>query len=367
MVRRKILIVDDIELNRDILSEMLCEDYDIAEADNGIDALSLVEENRDGLAVILLDIVMPGMSGLEVIGELKNRGVLETVPVLIISGEQDIAIEKQCFEIGASDFIHKPFDSTVVKRRVDNIVNLFNYQVSLEEKVAEQTKQLSEQNELLIRQAEKLRKTNIDIIEVLGSIVESRNLESGKHVARVKLYTKILAEKMQELYPSPELSDEAVETYVAASPMHDIGKIMISDNILLKPGRFTPEEFELMKTHTLKGCQIVEEVGSLWEEPYRRAAYEICRYHHERSDGKGYPDHLVEAEIPISAQLVSIADVYDALVNERCYKKAIPKDKAFEMIVGGECGAFSEKLLDCFRAVRPLLEAASDQSEASAV
>lgn len=200
---------------------------------------------------------------------------------------------------------------------------------------------------VLQKQAQELRRMNERIIETMSNVVEFRNLESGDHVRRVKDFTRILAEYMAALCPEYHLGREDVDVIAAASAMHDVGKIAISDAILLKPGRLTEEEFALMKTHTIKGCEIIEMLEDIQESEYGRASYEICRYHHERYDGKGYPEGLSGEDIPIAAQIVSVADVYDALVSERCYKNAYTPAQAYDMIMRGECGQFSPKLLLC--------------------
>ena len=199
-------------------------------------------------------------------------------------------------------------------------------------------------------------------MDVLGTVVEYRNLESGEHIKRVKEFTNILAEKAAEKYPEYGLTPEKIAVIVAASPLHDIGKIAIKDSVLLKPGRLTDEEFEYMKSHTIRGCELLDSIKEDWNDDTMKYAYEICRHHHERYDGKGYPDGLVGDEIPICAQLVSVADVYDALVNERCYKDAFSKEDAYRMIITGECGVFSPKLMESFRKVRPAFEKLANKS-----
>ena len=205
-------------------------------------------------------------------------------------------------------------------------------------------------------QAEQLKRRNQDIIEILGTVVEYRNLESGEHVKRVGEYTRILAETFMVEYPEYGLTQEKINVIVSASALHDIGKITIPDSILLKPGRLTKDESEYMKSHTTRGCELLESMKNVLDPQYEKVSYEICRHHHERFDGKGYPDGLVGDAIPLSAQLVSVADVYDALVNERCYKDAFPPEEAFHMIVNGECGVFSPRLMEVFRKVRPEFE-----------
>lgn len=362
-MRNKVLVVDDVELNRDLLEEMLKDEYDVIKAEDGEMALKLIWEHQEEIAVILLDLIMPKVDGYTVLEKIKSNNFMDKIPVLIISGESSVETETQCFDYGISDFIKKPFDNRLVKKRVKNIVDLFAYKNNLEEKVAEQTQTLRKQYKILHMQAEELHQNKAKIIEILGTVVEYRNLESGEHINRVKGFTRIMAEKMMEKYPEYGLTPRVVEIISSAAALHDIGKIAIPDNILLKPGRLTPEEFDCMKTHTTKGCEILESIEGAWDEEYGKVSYEICRYHHERYDGKGYPDALKEDEIPISAQLVSVADVYDALVTERVYKHAIPKDEAFQMILDGKCGLFSPKLMDCFKDVRGAFEELADKQK----
>lgn len=362
-MRNKVLVVDDVEMNRDILEEMLKDKYEILKAEDGDMALEMIEKHQEEIAVVLLDLIMPKKDGYEVLEEMKSKKWMDKMPVLIISGESSVETESQCFDYGISDFIRKPFDSRMVKKRVRNIIDLFNYKNSLEEKVEEQTETLRKQYKILHKQAEELHQNKAKIIEILGTVVEYRNLESGEHINRVKGFTKIMAEKMMEKYPEYNLTPRDVEIIYSAAALHDIGKIAIPDNILLKPGRLTPEEFDYMKTHTTRGCDILDSIEGAWDDEYGKVSYEICRYHHERHDGKGYPDGLKEDEIPISAQLVSVADVYDALVTERVYKHAIPKDEAFQMILDGKCGTFSPKLMECFKEVREEFEELADKQK----
>lgn len=354
---KKILIVDDVRLNREILKDILKTDYEIELLENGEQAIDRIAERSDNIAAILLDLYMPIKDGFSVIAELKKRNLMGEIPVLIISSERSVAIEKQCFNLGVSDFIHKPFEPLLVQTRVRNIVKLFAYKSSLESRVKKQTETVYRQYMVLKEQAKRLEESNEKIIDILGTVVESRNLESGEHIKRVKGLTRILANRMMEDYPEYGLDETAVEVIVAASSLHDVGKISIPDNILLKPGRLTEEEFMIMKSHTIKGCEIVEKIEGIWDEAYKAVSYQICRHHHERYDGRGYPDKLVGDEIPIAAQIVSVADVYDALVCERVYKKAFPKEVAFHMIMNGDCGAFSPKLLESFRNVKEEFEA----------
>lgn len=354
-MEKKILVVDDDEMNRDMLTWMLEDKYSIIEACNGIETLEIIKQEGTDLEALLLDINMPEMNGYEVLQELAKSDFMEKVPVLIITGER-AETERRCFEFPIADFINKPFDGNIVKRRVENNVELFNYKGFLETRVEEQTAEIRKQNLELLKQAQRLRDTNDNIISLLGDVVEARNMESGEHIRRVKAYTKILIEDMANRYPEYGITEDEIRLIAAASPLHDVGKIMIPDNVLLKPGRLTDEEFEIIKGHTVKGCEILENAQHMWDDEYYRYSYDICRSHHERYDGRGYPDGLSGDDIPISAQVVSLADVYDALVTERVYKKPFSLDKAFEMITNNECGVFNPKLMECFRACREAME-----------
>ena len=355
-MRNKILIVDDSFINRELLTEMLEDEYEVITCENGLQALELMEENYNELAIILLDLVMPVLDGVGFLKALQNKSIMKDIPILVISGETNVETEIKCFDYGVFDFIKKPFDNRLVKKRIKNAVDLYMYKNNLEERVAEQTSVISEQYNLLKHQADQLAKSNVSIIEILGTIVEYRNLERGEHIQRVKSYTRILGEQLMEDYPEYNLTSKQLNVIVSASALHDVGKIAIPDSILLKPGRLTKEEFEYMKEHTTKGCEIINNIRGVWSEEYAKASYEICRHHHERYDGRGYPDGILGENIPISAQLVAVADVYDALVNERVYKSAFSADKAFNMIINGECGTFSPKLMYCFTKCRDRFE-----------
>ena len=348
--RRMALVADDVELNRDILSDILEEEYDVLPAVNGVEALRMVTEHLDELAVILLDLVMPEMDGFQVLEELKQRGWVEKIPVLVISGEWTPEIEHRCFDLGIVDYVRKPFNEMLVKCRVRNAAELYEYKNRLEEQVAEQTKQLTEQNK-------KLQAMNESIIELMGDMVEARNLESGEHVRRVKGFTRILAEDLMRNCPKYNLDEHTVDVIVSSSALHDVGKIMIPDSVLLKPGKLTDAEFALMKTHSVRGCEIIDQASGFYDPEHYRTSREICRHHHEKYDGRGYPDGLRGEQIPISAQLVSVADCYDALVTERVYKKAFTPERAYQMIINGECGAFSDDLCGCLTRCKDKMEA----------
>ncbi|MCM1568602.1 MAG: response regulator [Roseburia sp.] len=362
-MRDRILIVDDVELNREILRETLQEDYQILEVDSGKAALEFMEKERGQLSLVLLDLLMPGIDGLQVLKIMRERQWIDKLPVLVITGENSSRTEEKCLDYGVADFIKRPFNNTIVKKRVHNIVKLFQYQSELERKVEEQTEALREQNDLLQIQAKRLHRTNENLVDILGTVVEYRNLESGEHIKRVKGFTEILARQIMEEYPEYGLTERQIKTIVMASSFHDIGKIAIPDNILLKPGRLTKEEFEYMKSHTIRGGEIIDKLKGIWDEDCQKAGYEICRYHHERYDGNGYPDGLKEDEIPISAQIVSVADVYDALVSERVYKGPYSKEESYQMIIAGKCGIFAPWLLECLSHVKKQFEELVDRHQ----
>ena len=360
-MRDKVLIVDDQEINRDILASILNKAYEPVLATNGLEALEALGKDGNGFVLVLLDLMMPEMSGYEFLEHVNKNGIIDAVPVIVISAEVDAKTERRCLDLKVIDFIRKPFDKLAVTRRVENVINLFTIQHNLEKLVDAKTEEIKKQNEKLAQQAACLKRTNERIIELLGTVVEYRNLESGQHIKRVKGFTKLLAEQIAQHYPEYGLTPKQIDVMVAASALHDVGKIAISDGILLKPGRLTKEEFEIMKTHTVEGSEIIEHMKGIGDGEYEKVSYDIARYHHERFDGRGYPDGLVGDEIPIAAQIVAVADVYDALVSKRCYKDAYGKGEAFRMIMAGECGVFSEKILTCFAKAKESFEALADK------
>ena len=336
--RKKMLVVDDIEVNRMILCDLFDEEYEVLEANNGVTALELIHQYGEALSIVLLDIIMPLMDGFGVLQNMKDSGVLSVVPVILITGEDDDEKMLMSYGLGVSDLIKKPFNPEIVYRRVENVVDLYAHKNNLE-------KMLDEQREMLARQARRLSQSNLFLIDALSTTVEFRSLESGDHIKHMRALTRLLLEKLGDQYP---LSQEEIEAISNASAMHDIGKIAIPDAVLLKPGPLTDEEFAIMKTHPLRGCEILDSLTYIQDKDYFTYCYEICRHHHERWDGKGYPDKLKGDEISIWAQATSLADVYDALTSQRIYKGAYSHGKAVEMILNGECGQFNTKLLNRF-------------------
>lgn len=329
----RILVVDDSEMNREILSEILSEEYDIIEADSGDTCIDMLRKYETGISLVLLDIVMPGMDGFGVLNYMNHHHYLEDIPVIMISSEDSTETVRRAYEMGVSDYINRPFDAGVVHRRVYNTIKLY----------AKQRRLIA----LITNQVYEKEKNNRMMVGILSQIVEFRNGESGSHVLNINIFTGMLLESLVQKTDKYNITWSERLLITTASALHDIGKIGIDDKILNKPGRLTDEEFKIMQNHTIIGASILENMGSYQDEELMKVAYQICRWHHERYDGKGYPDGLKGDEIPISAQVVSLADVYDALVSERVYKKAYSHEKAIEMITNGECGCFNPILLEC--------------------
>lgn len=339
--KKYILIVDDEEVNREILKEMFRGDkYELTEAVNGEEAVSRLKEKSD-FDLVLLDIVMPVMNGFGVLQFMHEQEMLDEVPVILITSEDALDSEDQAYSYGVADVIHKPFYPHIVKRRSKNIIELYQNKRDMEQR-------LKEQEAELIAKDKKIRENNEFMIETLSSVVEARSAETGEHTRRIKYFTRIMLKYLMKYFPKYGITQDQIDEISRASALHDIGKIGIADAILLKPGRLTPEEFEIMKTHTTIGCDILEKSYKDKNSDFYNYAYNICRHHHERWDGKGYPDKLVGDEIPIYTQVVAIADVYDALVSPRVYKSAYANNIAYDMIMNGECGQFSPEVLECF-------------------
>ena len=335
--RLTILIVDDSEMNRCILSEMLGADYDILEATNGEEAIKLLRQYETGISLVLLDLVMPVMDGFGVLSYMNERNWIEDIPVIMISGEDSVSYVRQAFDLGVADYIKKPFDAQVVYKRVYNTITLYAKQRRLLVLVTDQIYEKENNNRMMI--------------SILSQIVEFRNGESGAHVLHINIITELILERLIQKTDKYDLSGAVRRMIVTASALHDIGKIGIDDKILNKPGRLTNEEFEVIKTHTTLGAEILQRQENFDKEPLLQTAYEICHWHHERWDGKGYPDGLRGDEIPVSAQVVALADVFDALTSDRCYRRAIPFEEALKMIRSGQAaltalGGIGEALAD---------------------
>ena len=336
--RQNILIVDDSKFNRDILKEILGETYNYLEAENGNQAIQMIGENI-GIDLMLLDINMPQMNGFEVLKIMKRSQCIEETPVIMISSEESVDTMREAYEMGITDYITRPFDSVIVKKRVQNTLSLYANQNNLVNVVVNQIYEKEENNNIMIR--------------ILSSILGSRNSESREHILHIKTATEMMLRQLIKITDVYHLTEADIALITTASSLHDIGKIYIPEEILNKPGRLTDEEFKIMKTHSELGADIIQDMHLPQEKPLVHTVWEICRWHHERWDGKGYPDGLKGEEIPISAQVVSIADVYDALTSERCYKKAFDHDTAIKMILDGQCGQFNPILLKCLKELSP--------------
>lgn len=336
--KSQILLVDDSAMNRMMLAEILGDSYHILEAENGRECLETLQAEAGNIALVLLDINMPVMDGFEVLKAMNANHTIEDTPVIMISSDDSDAAIRRSYELGASDYVNRPFDARIVYRRVTNTIKLYAKQRRLVQMVSDQIR---------------ARENNTDtLVGVLSHIVEFRNGESGAHVRHIRTITEMLLHRLLENSNKYSISAEQQDVIPLASALHDIGKIGIDEKILNKPGKLTPEEFEVMKTHSMLGAEMLHDLDNFGEQPLLQTAYEIARWHHERWDGRGYPDGLKGDEIPISAQLVSLADVYDALTSERCYKKAFSHEKAVQMILNGECGAFNPLLLQCLTDVQ---------------
>ena len=340
-VLRQILIVDDSDMNRAMLREILKDNYSILEASNGAECLSCVKHMGSSLSLILLDLNMPEMDGFEVLAELSRLGYMDDIPVIIISGTDSTADICRAYDLGATDYIHRPFNTQVIYRRVSNTITLMAKQRRMAELVNRQIDRTTKQQELMV--------------DFLSRIIGYRSGESNPHFANISTLSALLLQALQKRKNHYGLTEQDCQLIATAAVFHDVGKIGIPESILLKPGKLTAKEFEVMKTHTLIGDNLIKSLEIYHDEPLLQMAAQICRWHHERYDGGGYPDGLKGEEIPICAQVVSIADAYDALMSARPYKPAFSSEKAIQMILNGECGVFNPVLVDC------LLEVVSQQ------
>lgn len=340
-ISKTILIVDDDKINRKILSKIFSAFYDVEEAENGKAAVEVLKGDVSRFCAILLDVHMPGMDGIEMTRWLKDYGLLEKMPVFLITAEDGESIIREAYQLGVMDVIRKPVISYVVCRRVQSVIELFEARKRLSTVV-------ENQNAELVRRAEKIIELNQGMIEALATAIEFRNEESGGHVQRISAITRVMLENTDF---GEKLNQEQINHIATASVMHDVGKITIPDAVLTKPGKLTQEEYEIMKTHTTKGVDILESIPQLRESGIYDYACDIARHHHERWDGSGYPDKLKGNQISPWAQVVSLADVYDALSCKRVYKAAFPREQVVEMIYTGQCGQFNPMLLECFLSV----------------
>lgn len=352
-MRKKILIVDDEAVNRELLKQIFEKDYDIIMEEDGRGAIEAVNKYQDELAIVLLDLMMPKVNGYQVLQVLHASNTTDNLPVILITANTDMKITLSCYSLGVADIINKPFVTQVVRQRILNTIQMYQDKARLKKLLEKSEEKLSEREH-------QLQQFYDNLMDAISNLVEFRDTDSGMHIKRVKGLTQIIGRTYQNLYPDDGLTDEELANIVRTSALHDIGKIAVPDAILLKPGRLTDDEWDIMRSHTTRGCDILTTLENVQDSEQYKTAYEIIRHHHERYDGKGYPDELRGDEIPLSAQLVAMADVYDALTSERIYKKAYSKEKAYQMIMKGECGVFSDKMLKCLEQARKVVELFSD-------
>lgn len=336
--KRTILVVDDVEINRVMIREIFKEDYTILEAQNGKEALEIIHTYTEDLAAVLLDIIMPIMDGFSVLEVLHRENFMEKVPVFLITAECTEEATLRGFELGVMDVIERPIVAHIVKKRIESIIELCTMRNQLNDQVAMQELKLDEKTK-------EIQGLNNAMIGALATAIEFRDGESGEHVKRIHDITLFLLKRTRF---GEGLSQQEIDKIATASIMHDVGKIAIPDYILNKPSKLTKEEYDIMKTHTLRGCELLSRIPVIHHNSVYRFAYDICRHHHERWDGHGYPDGLKGDEISPWSQIVALADVYDALTSERVYKKAYSHEKALDMIANGESGAFNPDLIHEF-------------------
>ena len=360
MKRDTILIFEDNSIDRSILVELFQSEYKILEAENGKEGLDILKNNLSSIAIVLLDNIMPVMDGFAVLEYLKEKNILNKIPFIMITGESSSEMERRGYEYGIVSYVKKPYQPEVVKQVVQNAIGWFKYKMQLELMVKKQNINIQKQNSVLRQQTKKLNHVNEILIDSLSNIVEFRNMESKQHIKRIREYSLCLGKSVMKLYPEYELTPEKLVQIGWASSLHDIGKIAIPDSIILKPAKLTKDEFELIKSHTTKGAEIIQHRVRLNDRAIFDYAYDIARHHHEKYDGNGYPDGLKGDEISIAAQIVSLVDVYDALTSKRVYKIAYESDKAYQMILNGHSGVFSPKLLKAFTEVKSRFESLLD-------
>lgn len=333
-----ILIIDDDEINREILAGIFSPHYEIVTVANGVQGLEAAQKYRRNLSAVLLDMMMPEMNGIQVLQELNKTDFISKIPVFMITAETSSTVMKEAYSLGVMDVINKPVIPYVVFRRIQSVVELFLARHRL--------------SKVVKGQAEKINELNRGMLEALSTAIEFRSVESGEHVQRIHDITSYL---LLHTSLGEGLSNDEIELISLASIMHDVGKIATPDAILNKPGKLTPEEFDVMKQHTVQGAKMLDNIPQLHENGAYEYAKDIALHHHERWDGRGYPEGLKGDEISVWAQIVSLADVYDALSCKRVYKDAFPREKVLEMIREGQCGIFNPRLLECFFEAEPEL------------
>ena len=350
------IIVDDQEINRDLLKEIFNDSFKILTAEDGQQGIDLINCYKGRIVAVLSDLIMPEVDGFDLLDWMNKNNLINSIPVFVITSADDFDMLNDCYKFGVVDTIAKPFMPEFLKKRILNVIELYKIRAALADVVANQKKELRSQGKRLKEQDEKLLNMNRSIVDMLATVIEFRNCESGEHVKRIRTITVLIFCEYIKVHPDCGITLTDLLNIADASVLHDVGKIAIPDTILCKPGKLTKEEFEIMKTHTIEGCGMLENIPQIFDSDLYSYCYDICRHHHERWDGSGYPDGLKGDEISIWAQVVSIADVYDALVSKRIYKDAYAPKKALEMIFGGECGEFNPELLKCFKAICDVVE-----------
>ncbi|MBR5966290.1 MAG: response regulator [Treponema sp.] len=348
MTKKKVIVIDDVELNRVILGEAFKNDYEVLEAENGSVGLKKINENKDEIAAVFLDIIMPEMDGFGVLQELNINTLIQRIPVFLITTDATSNVIERAYDYGAVDVIPKPFNTMIIKRRVQNMIELFEAKKQNDSDIIQIDQMLQMQRE----------DTNTAVGTMIGNmceVIESRSKEESDHVYRTRLVVKELANQFAWEHPEYGLKDDIIETIANASVVHDLGKIFVRDEILTKPQKLDPQEMEVIRAAPAEGAKLLNRIQGT-PEPFATFAKEICRSHMERFDGNGYPEGLKENQIPISAQLVGLAEAYEVLVSKRVYKKAYSHKEAIDMILNGECGAFNPDLIECLKAAAPNLE-----------
>lgn len=357
MPRDSILILENDDDSRKRLAEIFQDKYKILEASGEKEEIEVLRTQAASIAVVLVNLMIPVKNNFQVLQMLSEKKFLTRIPFIMITSDKTSEYEKRGYEYGIVSHIKQPFHPEVIKQLVDNVIEVFQYKTQLEVTVKAQTEKLKKQNDMLKLMTEKQKRMNEVLVGSLSNIVEFRNLESEQHIKRIRAFSLCLGTSIMKLYPEYGLTEEKLEVIGWASSLHDIGKIVIPDNIILKAGKLTADEYEIIKSHTTKGAEIIEKLIHLDDKEFYDYAYDIARHHHEKYDGNGYPDGLRGEAISIAAQIVSLVDVYDALTSRRVYKAAYTTEKAFQMVINGQSGIFSPKLLKAFTEVREEFEA----------
>ncbi len=357
MPRDSILILENDDANRKKLVEIFQGKYKILEISTEKEGIEVLRKHAASLAVVLFNLMIPAKNNFQVLQMLSEKKFLTRIPFIMITDDKTAEYEKKGYKYGIVSYIRQPFHPDVIKQLVDNVIEVFQYKTQLEATVKTQTEKLKKQNEMLKLMAEKQKHMNEVLVGSLSNVVEFRNLESEQHMKRIQAFSICLGRSIMKLYPEYGLTEKKLEVIGWASLLHDIGKIVIPDNIILKAGKLTEDEYEIIKSHTTKGAEIIEKLIHLDDKEFYDYIYDIARHHHEKYDGNGYPDGLRGEAISIAAQIVSLVDVYDALTSRRVYKAAYTTDKAFQMIINGQSGVFSPKLLKAFTETREEFEA----------